>query len=131
MILLTIISHNTKHWSSVFMTSGIYRWKCPNIQRYINIMKFWWDWWMPFYGLFISYHTLQELQSYLSKTTISVISFPLEPMGGLFRDFSLKKSTNITSISVSILKIISTGWERLIRSHSSARFCFELSGNLN
>ena len=24
-----------------------------------------------------------------------------------------------------------TGWERLIRSHSSARFCFELSGNLN
>ena len=25
----------------------------------------------------------------------------------------------------------STGRERLIRSHSSARFCFELSGNLN
>ena len=24
-----------------------------------------------------------------------------------------------------------TGQERLIRSHSSARFCFELSGNLN
>ena len=24
-----------------------------------------------------------------------------------------------------------TGWERLIRSHSSARFCFELSGNSN
>ena len=24
-----------------------------------------------------------------------------------------------------------TGWEWLIRSHSSARFCFELSGNLN
>ena len=24
-----------------------------------------------------------------------------------------------------------TGWVRLIRSHSSARFCFELSGNLN
>ena len=24
-----------------------------------------------------------------------------------------------------------TGRERLIRSHSSARFCFELSGNLN
>ena len=24
-----------------------------------------------------------------------------------------------------------TGWERLIRSHSLARFCFELSGNLN
>ena len=24
-----------------------------------------------------------------------------------------------------------TGWERLIQSHSSARFCFELSGNLN
>ena len=27
--------------------------------------------------------------------------------------------------------IIATGWERLIRSHSSARFCFELSGNSN
>ena len=26
---------------------------------------------------------------------------------------------------------ITTGWERLIQSHSSARFCFELSGNLN
>ena len=25
----------------------------------------------------------------------------------------------------------STGRERLIRSHSSARFCLELSGNLN
>ena len=24
-----------------------------------------------------------------------------------------------------------TGWEWLIRSHSSARFCFQLSGNLN
>ena len=24
-----------------------------------------------------------------------------------------------------------TGWERLIRSHSSAKFCFELSGNSN
>ena len=24
-----------------------------------------------------------------------------------------------------------TGWARLIRSHSSARFCFELSGNSN
>ena len=26
---------------------------------------------------------------------------------------------------------VTTGWERLIRSHSSARFCFELSGNSN
>ena len=26
---------------------------------------------------------------------------------------------------------ITTGRERLIRSHSSARFCFELSGNSN
>ena len=24
-----------------------------------------------------------------------------------------------------------TGWARLIRNHSSARFCFELSGNSN
>ena len=28
-------------------------------------------------------------------------------------------------------QIFNTGRERLIRSHSSARFCFELSGNLN
>ena len=27
--------------------------------------------------------------------------------------------------------ISDTSWERLIRSHSSARFCFELSGNSN
>ena len=26
---------------------------------------------------------------------------------------------------------VATGRERLIRSHSSARFCFELSGNSN
>ena len=31
------------------------------------------------------------------------------------------------SLSVSAI----TGRERLIRSHSSARFCFELSGNSN
>ena len=29
------------------------------------------------------------------------------------------------------LWIDDTGWERLIRSHLSARFCFELTGNLN
>ena len=29
------------------------------------------------------------------------------------------------------LEFTETGWERLIRSHSSARFCFELSRNLN
>ena len=28
-------------------------------------------------------------------------------------------------------KFVNTGRERLIRSHSSARFCFELSGNSN
>ena len=33
-------------------------------------------------------------------------------------------------VSGSIMKIC-TGQERLIRSHSSARFCFELSGNSN
>ena len=31
----------------------------------------------------------------------------------------------------SYFKKIYTGWERLIRSRSSARFCFELSGNSN
>ena len=29
------------------------------------------------------------------------------------------------------VKLESTGWARLIRSHSSARFSFELSGNSN
>ena len=29
------------------------------------------------------------------------------------------------------LKVLITGRERLIRSHSPARFCFELSGNSN
>ena len=29
------------------------------------------------------------------------------------------------------ISICDTGWERLIRSHSSARFCFKLSGNSN
>ena len=31
--------------------------------------------------------------------------------------------------NILISKMSDTGWERLIRSHSSARFCFELSGN--
>ena len=30
-----------------------------------------------------------------------------------------------------IILLVNTGRERLIRSHSSARFCFELSGNSN
>ena len=35
-----------------------------------------------------------------------------------------------TRLSYSTMEFI-TGWARLIRSHSSGRFCFELSGNLN
>ena len=34
-------------------------------------------------------------------------------------------------ISVIPRQVCGTGWERLIRSHSSARFSFELSGNSN
>ena len=36
-----------------------------------------------------------------------------------------------TQVSILADENIITGRERLIRSHSSARFCFELSGNLN
>ena len=43
----------------------------------------------------------------------------------------LAPSTPLTSKSYSIYNVDSTGRERLIRSHSSARFCFELSGNSN
>ena len=32
---------------------------------------------------------------------------------------------------VFVREFVNTGRERLIRSHSSARFCFELSGNSN
>ena len=35
-------------------------------------------------------------------------------------------------LALSIVSLVAyTGRERLIRSHSSARFCFELSGNSN
>ena len=34
-------------------------------------------------------------------------------------------------INYRYLYFMTTGRERLIRSHSSARFCLELSGNLN
>ena len=39
--------------------------------------------------------------------------------------------TSIHSVTNSFLFIVTTGRKRLIRSHSSARFCFELSGNSN
>ena len=43
-----------------------------------------------------------------------------------------KVNSLVTSKTSGILDInCITGWERLIRSHSSARFCFELSGNSN
>ena len=37
----------------------------------------------------------------------------------------------IMDFETAISLLYGTGWERLIRSHSSARFCFELSGNSN
>ena len=39
--------------------------------------------------------------------------------------------TNPTEITQLISNLPNTGRKRLIRSHSSARFCFKLSGNLN
>ena len=36
----------------------------------------------------------------------------------------------ISAVHMAVGKSV-TGWEQLIRSHSSARFCFELSGNSN
>ena len=37
----------------------------------------------------------------------------------------------VTVAKTLLLNISITGWEWLIQSHSSARFCFELSGNSN
>ena len=42
-----------------------------------------------------------------------------------------QKCSFLTGSSTPKTDINSTGQERLIRSHSSARFCFELSGNSN
>ena len=41
------------------------------------------------------------------------------------------KGNRYALTAVCMLHILYTGRERLIRSHSSARFCFELSGNSN
>ena len=40
-------------------------------------------------------------------------------------------SAGVTASASTSSVCIATGRERLIRSHSSARFCFELSGNSN
>ena len=42
-----------------------------------------------------------------------------------------KFTTNIAQYSILHFTKTNTGREQLIRSHSLARFCFELSGNLN
>ena len=47
------------------------------------------------------------------------------------RFFWLKSYAMICLCTYANLLFYSTGWVRLIRSHSSARFCFELSGNSN
>ena len=44
---------------------------------------------------------------------------------------SVKICIHRTSYRIYFYKFLHTGRERLIRSHSSARFCFELSGNSN
>ena len=43
----------------------------------------------------------------------------------------VKKQTICRTLYAPSRITLTTGWERLIRSHSSARFCFELSGNSN
>ena len=40
-------------------------------------------------------------------------------------------NVSLTDSQIEQLAQVITGRERLIRSHSSARFCFELSGTLN
>ena len=49
------------------------------------------------------------------------------------QELSIKNAQEIvlTTHIIGNQKCTITGRERLIRSHSSARFCFELSGNLN
>ena len=47
------------------------------------------------------------------------------------RQFALCRSEMVHLVSYQISQELITGRARLIRSHSSARFCFELSGNLN
>ena len=54
---------------------------------------------------------------------------------GLFVAFSVSKTVILAKRSSQLCEagnsVSTTGRERLIRSHSSARFSFELSGNLN
>ena len=47
--------------------------------------------------------------------------------------FVASKFSSVKTFNLNFVRIYKfhTGRERLIRSHSSARFCFELSGNLN
>ena len=45
--------------------------------------------------------------------------------------FRFMNHGSVTNIFIANLSSGDTGRERLIRSHSSARFCFELSGNSN
>ena len=66
------------------------------------------------------------------------VTFPHKLMqefsAALFISHTLKEATNMKVnlfVYFSQSGIIITGRERLIRSHSSARFSFELSGNSN
>ena len=54
-----------------------------------------------------------------SKTTVYVTVF----------DHQIIKQEH--ELNLEVLNVHNTGRARLIRSHSSARFCFELSGNSN
>ena len=44
---------------------------------------------------------------------------------------STTNTQTVAGTRAGYIPLFTTGWELLIRSHSSARFCFELSGNLN
>ena len=45
--------------------------------------------------------------------------------------FIISRTTHSFSIQALAIHNSTTGWARSIRSHSSVRFCYELSGNTN
>ena len=72
------------------------------------------------------FKVLQNCVNY--KSIFSIVTFQFQ------NSFYILNNLNVLLDQLNKLIeycILTTGWERLIRSHSSARFCFELSGNSN
>ena len=77
--------------------------------------------------------TSKITSSYIVQNDSSIIAFNLKH-SLIIVIFSKIYFRNIYYAQVkleNLFDLITTGRERLIRSHSSARFCFELSGNSN